>query len=595
MFLWFYLFPKGIKERAELPKPNSLRHSHLPLATYRIDNGSHVFRAVMKVLPDPFYYLANFHLVLDWISGRYPDLLLEEEIGWMTVFRKMPQNSRALLVRLVMRKGKLFRSRKLSYEEIGCIHEAAQPLIESGWIENRPLLCADEVFSLLTRPELEQLLRGRFKISGGRKSELHEALQSLMSEPLAFDQLFPQGGEQVYRLSGDVAGLCERLKLMFFGNPHQGWTEFVLADLGIYQYEQVTIDASSRAFQCRGDVDAYLLLNACRKRLDAGEAPDLILTELDAFSENAWLANKRMKFIYQVAYQYERTGELAKALDLYRTCSYPDARLRTVRILEKLGEYAAAYELALAAQENPQNEEEAQKLQRVMPRLLRKLGLPKTAASVLVPFEEWNLRLSSPDGYYSVEEAVRRHLHRAEAPAFYVENSLINSLFGLLCWDAIFLPVPGAFFHPFHAAPADLHSPDFHRRRLSQFDACLSQLDSQEYKATILARFAEKAGIQSPFVFWGAVNREVLDIALQCLPAGHLRLWFSRILQDIPNNRAGFPDLIQFWPEEQRYRMVEVKGPGDRLQDNQVRLLSFAQTHGMPIAVCYVDWGQAAA
>jgi hypothetical protein len=53
-------------------------------------------------------------------------------------------------------------------------------------------------------------------------------------------------------------------------------------------------------------------------------------------------------------------------------------------------------------------------------------------------------------------------------------------------------------------------------------------------------------------------------------------------------NRTGFPDLIQFWPEERRYRMIEVKGPGDRLQDNQRRLLEFCCVHGMPVSVCHV-------
>jgi hypothetical protein len=44
----------------------------------------------------------------------------------------------------------------------------------------------------------------------------------------------------------------------------------------------------------------------------------------------------------------------------------------------------------------------------------------------------------------------------------------------------------------------------------------------------------------------------------------------------------------QFWPSEARYRMVEVKGPGDRLQDNQRRFLEFCAGHQMPVFVCQV-------
>ncbi|MDO2211728.1 hypothetical protein Q2457_24850, partial [Escherichia coli] len=73
----------------------------------------------------------------------------------------------------------------------------------------------------------------------------------------------------------------------------------------------------------------------------------------------------------------------------------------------------------------------------------------------------------------SVEWAVREHLEEPDCAVHYVENGLINSLFGLLCWEAIFAAIPGAFFHPFHSAPADLHSADFRQRRAALFEACL--------------------------------------------------------------------------------------------------------------------------
>lgn len=547
----------------------------------------------MKVLPNPFYYLDNFQKALDWVAERYGDLLLDREAAWISSFRALPQNARALLVRFVMRKGTLFRSTKSSYEEIGSIEEAVKKLIHSGWIDDRPLLKASELFTLLNKPELALILQGRTEESArARKAELYEVLQAYLSEPVPFDLIFPQSGERIYRLSPEIAAFCERVKLMFFGNPYQEWTEFVLADLGIHQYENVAIDAQSRAFQCREDIDTYLHLHDCRKCFHEGEAPDTILPRLPKPSPESWLASHHAKLVYQIAYHYEQAGHLDKALELYQGSVYPGARLRSVRVLEKTGMPAAAYELALEAQRFPENEEELQQLQRIMPRIQRKLGLPGKAAVLATPLDKWRLALPCPAGKYGVEEALRRHLDQVDAPAYYVENALINSLFGLLCWEAVFHPLCGAFFHPFHSAPADLHRPDFYQRRRAQFDFCLSRLDSQDYKAAIYARFEEKNGIQSPFVFWSAIDRNLLELALECIPAEHLRRWFVRILQDVKRNRAGFPDLIQFWPREKRYRMIEVKGPGDRMQDNQVRQLSFARTHDMPVAVCYVDWLQ---
>lgn len=106
----------------------------------------------------------------------------------------------------------------------------------------------------------------------------------------------------------------------------------------------------------------------------------------------------------------------------------------------------------------------------------------------------------------------------------------------------------------------------------------------------IRCRYRDKFGLQSPFVYWELLGEELLEQALDCLPAAHLRAWFERLLEDIPGNRAGLPDLIQFWPAQRRYRMVEVKGPGDRLQDNQLRWLQFCREREMPVAVCYVRW-----
>ncbi len=39
--------------------------------------------------------------------------------------------------------------------------------------------------------------------------------------------------------------------------------------------------------------------------------------------------------------------------------------------------------------------------------------------------------------------------------------------------------------------------------------------------------------------------------------------------------------------------MIEVKGPGDRLQDNQVRWLEYCARHQVPVAVCYLAWSAA--
>ena len=543
----------------------------------------------MNPLDDPFYYLNNFHRVLDWIEGRYPDLLEPEEKAFIDEFRGLPKRSQGLLVRMVMRKGTLFRENRLAYEEIGSIREAAKSLVKLGGVNPTPSLNLEELFGLLTRQEIVGIFRHRLPRPQARKTELLEQLAAENTEPRTFNEWWPGRDEQVFAL--DCMPLCDRFRLMFFGNLHQDWSEFVLADLGVHRYEKVAFDPGARAFRNRHDLDQYLRLHRCRERLEADEPVTDIVADLPCTAlDNSWLESRRQKLLFRLAQRSERSGDLETALGLYADNPYPGARTRHIRVLERLGEAQEALALAEVVLAKPENEAERQQVERMRPRLRRKLGLPAPSRRVTESLTEIELRLPPPDCPQPVERVALIQLQEPEAPVHYVENTLINGLFGLLCWDAVFADVTGAFFHPFQTGPADLLQPDFHERRADLFRDHLKLLDSGAYRHRIMENFRAKYGIQSPFVYWEALSEDLLDQALSCFPPAHLKAWFQRLLDDIGGNRAGLPDLVQFWPDERRYRMIEVKGPGDRLQDNQKRWLSFCAARGMPVAVCYVRW-----
>lgn len=539
--------------------------------------------------PD-FYYLSNFHKALAWLRERHHDLLLAEEQAFLRQFGELDLPSQALLVRMIMRKGPHFRASKLDYREIGCPLAAARPLLEQGWVSANAELSLAELGALLRKDEiLEQLDAQAHKAL--KKAELLEQLAARQQAPRRFADWCPTLDERVLSLS--IGELCERLRLMFFGNLRQDWSEFVLADLGILRYEQVELSPESRAFRRRTEVDCYLQLQRCRERFEAGEPIAEVLEQISQLDcSTPFLAARRARLLFRLGQQLEREGELESALACYADCRFAGARLRQIRLLERLARPHEAHALASQAALAPESEAEKQGVQRALPRLNRQLGLTPPAKARPAAVARLDLCLPRP-AHLSVEGAVQVHLGEAEAPVHYVENSLVCSLFGLLCWPAIFAPLPGAFFHPFHSGPVDLLSPDFHARRAGLFAERLALLDSGAYRDEIRRIYADKFGIQSPFVFWAAVDEALLEQALHCLPAAHLRAWFERLLLDIQANRAGMPDLIQFWPAERRYRMIEVKGPGDRLQDNQRRWLAFCAEHGMPVDVCYVQWSEA--
>jgi len=538
-----------------------------------------------------FYYLNHFRSALHWLRERYGDLMSERETVFIREFASLPRASQALLVRLIMRRGQRFRASKIRYPEIGNIPRACGPLIELQWIDSRPPLSIDELVKLVTRAELSELFpRLSSNVS---KAQALVLLRATQSEPRCFEEWRGSVSEPVYLVK--VAALCTHLRLLFFGNFRQEWSEFVLADLGIFRYEAVPLSRESRAFHTRQDIDDFFLLYECRRRLHEDAPLAEVLSQLPRAPLNhEWLEARRAKLLYQVARLHEVAGEREQALTLYQECRHPGARLRAIRALEVDTRHGEALALARAALLAPHSSAEEQRLARVVRRLERRLRLPRTIRKLPLRPDRLDLIVPAPQAGESVELLALKLVAVPAAPVYFVENTLINSLFGLLCWEAIFAPLSGAFFHAFQVGPMDLFSPTFRARRCALFERCFNQLESGVYVDIIKDNFCAKHGIQSPFVSWGVLSEDLLDTALACIPAAHLRHYFERLLSNLPDNRSGLPDLVQFWVDEKRYRMIEVKGPGDRLQDNQQRWIEFCMRHELPVAVCHVRWAQSA-
>lgn len=546
------------------------------------------------VLADPFYYLNNFKTVLSSLGERYRDLLSAEELQFIAQFAQLPRSSCALLVRTIMRNGAFFRLSRLRYPEIGNAAEAAAPLLDVGWLEEA-VLDVSQLHRLLTKDELINHLQLPRPLCRLQKSALLDVLAPQYPESRSFQEWCENSQDRVFHPL--VKPIAERFRLMFFGNFHQDWTEFVLADLGINSYEKIPLQ--SAAFRTRAHFEAFLELYRCQRSLEEGAELDQVVAAIPSpIADSDWLEDVRQRLLFQIAAAYGRSDNTSSAMAILSTCRHRVARARAIRLLERLGQWQSARDLCLVARENPESESELQQLQRVLPRLHRKLGITAEKRREPPAVATFEVLLDPPQNGRSVEICVRDFLAQQERPhstVHYVENGLINSLFGLFFWDAIFAPIPGAFFHGFQCGPADLDSGRFYERRQSQFAEGLGELESGEYKATIRRRFLAKVGIQAPFVSWGLLTERLLELALRCFPAAHLRLWFEWMVRDIVDNRAGFPDLVQFWPDESRYRMVEVKGPGDRLQDNQRRFFEFCAGHAMPVFVCQVRGREEAA
>ncbi len=538
------------------------------------------------------YYLDNVLTLFEHVERVYADILDDEQRGFLASFAALGEDAKRLCVRLLNRSGDCFRVGLLAYAEIVSLDAAIDELAASGLIALDPEIETEILLSLYTKPELLSRLELPAASRRLRRTELDAAL--LESADAGIPARLRQGERLLQLCCREPWAQCQ---MLFFGNLNQSMTDFVLRDLGLYQFESYQIDQGHRPYRSQLDIQHHWLLyqlemlfELCdrgeRAQLDAILA--LMPAEIDADSP-AYRKSGRLR--YELARQLERLGELDDAFELYRQCPLPPGRERRARILERRGRHHDALQTCLDALADPLDDEEIQFACQFATRLARRhgLGLPAAVSAQLVDHrpELLELELEPQD---SVELAVLEHFSAGDGRCYYLENSLFNGVLGLLIWDSVFAALPGAFYNAFQYRPSDFYTPDFCSRRRRLLERTWARIgDNDDIWAIVTARWEQKYGLMNPLVHWQALDLDLIRLALERIDHAHWRAVFARILRDLRNNRSGFPDLVYF-PPGGGYELIEVKGPGDTLQKNQRRWMQYFQANGIPHRLARVAW-----
>jgi hypothetical protein len=535
-------------------------------------------------LPDG-YYLDNFTFLLDFVSRQYCHLLSEQEKNFHSSFQALTLDSRKLFVRLTNRKGPYFRVDKLNYQEVQSVEDEALALVAASFI-------------VPTVPDLESAIRICSKadllnldvFSGFPQSTRKKDLASYLSS----EQINP-----VQELAIKVVELARTeelmvFKLLFFGNFHQDMTAFVMHEL-VAPFEQYEIAANAGLFRRREVIDELInlrsLSDASDKLMDIEDSEgDLLqlLNKLPARNIEPVLSRRYDRIVNRIGRHLERAGRIEQAAGVYCRAQATPARERQARILDRLNKPQAAMKLCASIIEAPQSEEELEFAQGFGQRLAAKnqftselwFNLPVQKieqTTILVP------RLDD-----SVEMCARAYYQGLGYESYYIENTLMRSLFGLCFWDIIYAPISGAFFNPFQRGPVDLYTPDFAESRQTLISDRFKELEKNGPRALAMAIYCEKRGIVNPFINWMYVDEKLLETALVTIPSLDLIRIFERLLVDLKNNSSGFPDLIVF--NQNSYRMIEIKGPGDKLQKNQARWFRYFQDHNIAAELVNVEY-----
>jgi hypothetical protein len=289
------------------------------------------------------YYLDNVITLFDHVETLYADILEVEQLDFLQRFATLGSDAQKLYIRLLNRSHHLFRLSKLNYPEIASMQSAIDALELSGFIETSPSLEREELIGLFNKAELLALHDDQSTIKNLSRPALEahtldQADDDYFARLLQSDYLIRVLQKECYTL----------LQMLFFGNLNQSMTDFVLRDLGLYQYENYRIDPQNRPYTSTPEIQRHWLLYQIDTLLQLTDPADQQALR-DCFASvprdiapDSPLYRKAERIKYEIARQIERLEDLPLALDLYHQCNLPPSRERIARILHKHGESKAA-------------------------------------------------------------------------------------------------------------------------------------------------------------------------------------------------------------------------------------------------------------
>ncbi|KAI9466069.1 VRR-NUC domain-containing protein [Lactarius psammicola] len=195
------------------------------------------------------------------------------------------------------------------------------------------------------------------------------------------------------------------------------------------------------------------------------------------------------------------------------------------------------------------------------------------------------------DEVVNVETYALQHYERLGYRGYHCEGRIITTLFGLLFWDIIFAPIPGAFETPYQTSPLDIFEDTFYLSREELIEARLDEIG--EGKARIIIEGVDnehrERGTWCLGVRWDLFPRQDLLEIAECFSGEALACLCRVLCEDYAQRGSGVPDLFLWNFSEKHCKFVEVKGPGDKLQENQKLWIDVMQRAEVTVEVCYVE------
>ncbi|CAE6500685.1 unnamed protein product [Rhizoctonia solani] len=197
------------------------------------------------------------------------------------------------------------------------------------------------------------------------------------------------------------------------------------------------------------------------------------------------------------------------------------------------------------------------------------------------------------EGEVNVETFALQYYARLGFKGFHSEGTIVLTLFGLLFWDILFAPIPGAFETPYQSAPLDLAHDSFFGSREEIINARLDELRNtpgaaHQIATSVYSRERERepwcVGMR-----WDLFEHEdeLVEI-VECLGGPALAAICRLLAEEYGSRGGGVPDLFIWNATQNTCKFVEVKGPGDNLSETQKVWIDVLLGAGVDVEVCRV-------
>ncbi|PRW59254.1 fanconi-associated nuclease 1-like protein isoform X1 [Chlorella sorokiniana] len=477
------------------------------------------------------------------------------------------------------------------------------------------------------------------------RQQLLEALER-GAAPAQLAAWLLQAAGPVLQLAEPACEAVGRLQRSFFLNEGQSLSQFLASDMGALQYPQYQVHRSHRAFGSRQELlDYEAALRHAGQLTDALEANDVEAAEqalqpawaaLDANVHKqerdgtpAFLRQFDAGFVYcsmatAGVSLLERQKRYQEAIDrlhqlLGGACCLSRrgdwwTRLATNLVhLKRKNQALEQVETALA--DDWLSRGDRLGLQR---RWLRLAKEPANAGGaprrwVVPPWAKaanweppevrivgWPLNNTTgtksrfygfDDAQCTVEELALQYYATEDGGGWqgvHSEGGIWATLWGLLLWDVLFMPVPDVFRTPFQTAPLDLDTPLFYPTRKDAIEECLGRISAGQAPAMLRSAWQQHRGVMCRGVNWERHSLEDLQLIAECIGGPGLAQVCRLLAQDHGGWSGGMPDLLLWHAGRRAARLAEVKGPRDRLSDQQRAWMAALSEAGLQAEVLKV-------